>query len=198
VTRLDRLCLELTAISARAVDDPARRQAAVALILVPEPDRVLIIRRAVRRGDPWSGQLALPGGRRAPGDTDLYATARRETREEVGVVLPPHGATPLDDLAPRTPTLPPIVVRPFLVILDREPAIRSNDEVAAHAWVPLADLAAPGARGAATVSLDDRAVPVLGYRLPEGLLWGMTERILTPVVSRWAGQATEALDIRPG
>src|SRR6478752_6570976 len=61
--------------------------AAVAAVLVPSPDAVLLIRRAERAGDPWSGHMALPGGRREPEDADLVETARRETFEEVGLQL---------------------------------------------------------------------------------------------------------------
>src|SRR3989442_10873051 len=78
----------------------------------------LFIRRAQRADDPWSGQVALPGGRRDAGDADLFATAVRETREETGIDL--AGAERLgrlDDLYPRTPTLPPVVVRPFVFAL---------------------------------------------------------------------------------
>ena len=90
--------------------------AAVAVVLAPEPESVLLIRRAERAGDPWSGHMALPGGRRrSRPDHDLVATAIRETAEEVGLALGPEqliGA--LDDVVPRTPVLPPIAVRPFV------------------------------------------------------------------------------------
>jgi 8-oxo-dGTP pyrophosphatase MutT (NUDIX family) len=62
--------------------------AAVALVLVPHPDSLLLIRRAERSGDPWSGQVGLPGGRRDPDDATLLSTAVREAVEEVGVHLP--------------------------------------------------------------------------------------------------------------
>ncbi len=75
----------------------------------------LFIHRAVRAGDTWSGQIAFPGGRREPTDTDLLATAIRETMEEIGVDLSAaERLGVLDDLYPRTPVLPPVVVRPFV------------------------------------------------------------------------------------
>src|SRR5262245_51926666 len=86
--------------------------AAVALILVPGHTglETLFIRRAVRVGDPWSGQVGLPGGRRDPADVDLEHTAIRETREELAVDLGlAERLGPLDDLSPRTQLLPPIV-----------------------------------------------------------------------------------------
>jgi 8-oxo-dGTP pyrophosphatase MutT (NUDIX family) len=63
--------------------DSSYAQAAVALVCVPDPDAILLIRRSERAGDPWSGQMGLPGGRRDSSDRDLLATAVRET-EEVG------------------------------------------------------------------------------------------------------------------
>ena len=62
-------------------------QAAVSLILrdAQGSAQTLIIKRAERPGDHWSGHLALPGGRAQIEDGDLIATAARETYEEVGI-----------------------------------------------------------------------------------------------------------------
>src|SRR5688500_11808432 len=67
---------------------PARR-AAVALVLRDGPQglELLFIRRAEHPLDPWSGQIAFPGGRAEPGDADLRTTAIRETAEELGFDL---------------------------------------------------------------------------------------------------------------
>src|SRR5262245_41364530 len=65
-------------------------RAAVALVFCAPPGaepELLFIERARREGDPWSGHMAFPGGRRDPKDTDLAATAARETHEEVGLGL---------------------------------------------------------------------------------------------------------------
>ena len=69
--------------------DPSAIEASVALIIGSDPDTVLIIRRAERVGDPWSGHMGLPGGRRSQKDEHLLATAIRETEEEVGLTLTP-------------------------------------------------------------------------------------------------------------
>jgi 8-oxo-dGTP pyrophosphatase MutT (NUDIX family) len=160
-----------------------RPRAAVAVILAPDPDSILLIRRAEREGDRWSGQIAFPGGRWSPGDTDLADTARRETREEVGVDL---GGNPvlamLDDLAPRTPVLPPIVVRPFVFAV-REPApLLPNSEVAGAWWVPLDTLLEPDLLRPMEFERYGTLVRSSGYHLKHGILWGMTERILTPLL----------------
>jgi 8-oxo-dGTP pyrophosphatase MutT (NUDIX family) len=93
---------ELTALAARlargeATEDAGAsgRQAAVAAVLRAPPDggdaEILLMRRAERHGDPWSGHMAFPGGRREEGDATLLDTAIREAREEVGLDLRAHG-----------------------------------------------------------------------------------------------------------
>jgi 8-oxo-dGTP pyrophosphatase MutT (NUDIX family) len=167
----------------RPAEAPEARPAAVALILVERGDGLdaLLIRRAERADDPWSGQIALPGGRRDPRDADLLATAVRETREETGVDLAAAerlGA--LDDLAPRTRTLPPVVVRPFVFALPRRPALAPSDEVQRAFWLPLALLAQPGVRRDVTLTLRGTPRTFPAYLVDGELIWGLTERILTP------------------
>jgi 8-oxo-dGTP pyrophosphatase MutT (NUDIX family) len=180
------LVARLAERSAREVHDPARPQAAVAILLAPDPVRLLLIRRAERAGDPWSGQLALPGGRREMGDADLLATALRETHEEVGLAIDrgAHRVT-LDDLAPVIPVLPPIMVRPFVFETREALAPQVSAEVAAVSWVELNRLIVPDTYRAARLEVRGTPRDVQGYHLDEGLLWGMTERILNPLVEEW-------------
>jgi 8-oxo-dGTP pyrophosphatase MutT (NUDIX family) len=179
MSRLDALAAALATARPVAITDRARRWAAVAAILVPDPDAILLIRRAERSGDPWSGHMALPGGRRTPADHDLIDTAVRETAEEVGFELERGQLIgQLDDVVPRTRVLPPVAVRPFVFRLDHRPAFRLNDEVAAAAWVPLSTLLSPEGHGRVTVQLHDGARVVPAYRFEQSVVWGMTERIL--------------------
>lgn len=182
--RLDALAARLASRTPREVVDSERSRAAVALILTGSPDRLLLIRRSQRRDDPWSGQLALPGGRHDPGDGDLFATALRETAEEVGISLDPGQLVArLDDFAPTIRTLPAMLVRPYVFRLESEPEIIVNGEVAATAWTPLDSFA--DHLGWQTMELAGQRRTVPGYNLPLGLLWGMTERIVTPVITIW-------------
>jgi 8-oxo-dGTP pyrophosphatase MutT (NUDIX family) len=182
VSRFDALAERLRGLTPRVVEDPARRQAAVSLVLAPGPDRLLLIRRAEHPADPWSGQMGLPGGRRVPEDPDLLATAIRETGEELGLSLHRQFlAGTLDDLAPVTPVLPPVIVRPHVFLLDRPPGdLILSREVQYARWAPLEELGRPGIYRSFTYEHRGTRIVRPAYHLGGDVIWGMTERILTP------------------
>jgi 8-oxo-dGTP pyrophosphatase MutT (NUDIX family) len=154
--------------------------AAVAVILAPDPDSILLIRRSERAGDPWSGHMAVPGGRQGPAEPDLVTTAIRETAEEVGLVLrSEHLIGSLDDVVPRTPSLPPIAVRPYVFALDRLAELTLNPEVAAARWVPLDLLLHPDTYHSVRLEIRGERREFPAYRLDDSVVWGMTERILS-------------------
>jgi 8-oxo-dGTP pyrophosphatase MutT (NUDIX family) len=168
--------------------DGLRRLAAIALVLRPGtgPDdaadpELLMIKRAEAEGDPWSGHVACPGGRMEPGDHDLEQTAIRETWEETGVDLARDGRVlgALDDISPRTPTLPPIIVRPYVAVVKPELEIVQSSEVAEAFWVPLAALRERAAWGTAMVPIHGAGErQVAAFRHGAYTVWGLTERVL--------------------
>lgn len=159
------------------------RRAAVALIIRAGKDglpELLFIKRAEYPADPWSGQIAFPGGREEAGDPTLADTAIRETREETGIDLVSDATVigTLDDLRPQTVKLPAVIVRPYVVLLNRFEPLLLSDEVALAFWVPLeAFKDTPSWRDtevlARGVQLNARAFHHQGQ-----VIWGMTERIL--------------------
>jgi 8-oxo-dGTP pyrophosphatase MutT (NUDIX family) len=158
----------------------------VAVVLAPDPDTILLIRRAERTGDPWSGHIALPGGRREPADPDLVATAIRETQEELGIELTREDlAGSLEDVVPRTPVLPPIAVRPYVFILPAQPALIPNAEVASAHWVIIDHLLRPDTHHPVRLEISGQSRQVQAYQLEDGIVWGMTERILTGLISHF-------------
>lgn len=166
-------------------DRTGRREASVAVVLAGPADadvELLLIRRAVVEGDPWSGQMGLPGGRREPRDADLLGTARRETLEETGIALPLESLLgELHELAPTTPVLPPVVVRPYVFGLPTRPATRTSHEVAAVVWVPLKELPRTERVTSVTVRGVERTVPA--FVVGRHVVWGMTHRILKPLIN---------------
>ena len=172
----------------RADNEDGVRRAAVALIIragengAPE---LLFIKRAEYPADPWSGQIAFPGGREEASDPTLADTAIRETREETGIDLVSDGTVigTLDDLRPNTVRLPAVIVRPYVVLLNRFEPLLLSDEVALAFWIPLeAFKEAPAWRDtdilARGVQLNRRAFHHHGH-----IIWGMTERILAQLLA---------------
>lgn len=165
-------------------DEP---RAAVAAILRELPGQggaeLFFIRRAELPGDPWSGHVAFPGGRREPADASLLETAIRETREEVGIELSPA------DAVARLPDVPAftrskqgkrLVVAVFVFVVRSEVDVIPNVEVASTLWVPLAMLM--DAVGKATFELDYDGkkydLPYVYLAPNEHRLWGMTYGML--------------------
>ncbi|HYF40692.1 MAG TPA: CoA pyrophosphatase [Gemmatimonadales bacterium] len=181
---LSRLREHLARPDVAAELDSSLLWAAVAVILVPDPDALLLIRRAERSGDPWSGHMALPGGRRESQDPDLLTTSIRETAEEVGIELSPSELVgTLEDVIPRIPVLPPVAVRPFVFLRESRPALTLNPEVTSATWVPLSHLLRPDTHHLVRLEVSGTSRLVQAYELSDAIVWGMTERILTQLLN---------------
>ena len=182
--------------------DGHRGCAAVAMILVGQEDnlKLCMIRRAKKSGDPWSGHMALPGGRFSPEDADLRVTAERETHEEVGLLLDP--ASCLGSLAPVSIRLSgreqPLYLFPSVYYLGLAiPALTLNHEVAEAYWMPLAH---PWQAGNAThlkLSADGKTLYYPAVRFQDQIVWGITLRVLT-LFSDVIGRPLPHLEEIPG
>jgi len=142
-------------------------------------DELLLCRRARRPGDPWSGHMGLPGGRREAGDADALATAVRETEEEVGF-HPQEAGRVLGALPVLETRRPTFHVRVATFVARIEPGVEPSvsEELETAWWVPL------GLLRAARVKVPDLPVRVPAYLAPEldgppAVVWGMTFRMLT-------------------
>ena len=168
--------------------EPGVREAAVALIFRAGEDgspELLFIKRAEYPGDPWSGQIAFPGGREESGDSSLMETAIRETREETGIDLTRDGQIigVLDDFSPRTVRLPAIVVRPYVALLDRRAPLDLSAEVALAFWIPFGSLAQAESWREDTVFARGIQINALVFHHDDHVIWGMTERILAQLLA---------------
>lgn len=157
--------------------------AAVAVVLRPGESgalELLMIKRADYEGDPWSGHVALPGGRREPDDTSLERAAVRETWEETAIDIDRDGAVlgALDEVSPRTPTVRRVIVRPYVAAVAPGVAVVTSPEVAAAFWVPLAALRETAAWITAEVVAHGQSLTVPAFAHGEYVVWGLTERIL--------------------
>lgn len=170
-------------------DDPAVRpgqalQAAVSLVLRGSDElELLLIKRARLEGDPWSGHMALPGGRRDPADPSLLETAIRETREEVGIALSGTGSLHLgrlEEVSPRSARLPSLSIHPFVFGVHRSTDARTESpEVDAVHWVPVARFREDGAVESVEIELRSEARTFPCFRVEGEAVWGLTYRILS-------------------
>ena len=165
--------------------DERKTRAAVAVVLHQDSGalRLLFIERAQRRGDPWSGHIAFPGGKVEQCDREPRSTAERETLEEIGLDL--RSAEYLGRLDDLTGTTLPVLVSAFVYSVENPGYFELNDEVREAFWVPATDLADTQRyvqhkfryHGAEHVY---PAIDLLGAGRP--VLWGLTYRFVVQLL----------------
>lgn len=170
-----------------ATGPEVERRAAVAAVIrgahprSDEPE-VLLIRRAEHPEDPWSGHMALPGGRHDPTDRDLLHTAVRETMEEVGLDLAHAGRLlgRLDDVPAVARGRPTgMAIAPFVFELGGPPPeLVPNYEVQEVLWAPLGPLM----RGEASTTIAypgrEGTLHLPAFDVEGRIVWGLTYQML--------------------
>jgi 8-oxo-dGTP pyrophosphatase MutT (NUDIX family) len=191
---LQRVRADLLRRAARRVDgsDAMRRSAVAAIFRAGEGGEaeLLFMRRAQHELDPWSGQIGFPGGRREPGDPDLLHTARRETREEVGLDLDAEAEVlgNLDELQARARgNIVPMSIQPIAFALrgSARPQLQHNEEVDGTFWIPVHQLPDPQLRTWVQAERAENSMSFPGVDLGEhGILWGLTWMMVVEVLHR--------------
>ena len=165
---------------------PEVPEAAVALVLAGAGENLSIcfIRRAEHPLDPWSGHMALPGGRASPEDPSPRVVAERETFEEVGLILmDEHWLGGLSDVLVRLggEDARRMVLSPHVYYVGEEPPpfALHEAEVAAAYWIPISYLWDP--RNADHMKWDWKGARLLypAIRFQDSCIWGLTFRVLT-------------------
>ena len=162
---------------------PSERRASVAIVLAGDSDArsVCFVERARRDGDPWSGDVAFPGGWAKREDESLREAAMRETHEEIGLSL--TDAHHVGDVAPmgipRFRSRLGIIGASVFYVGESRPSLRLEQREISHAfWVPIAHLHHPDNRTVVhwARSGPPRARPAIAF---DGrVIWGLTYRIL--------------------
>ena len=152
-------------------DDSAHAAVAILLTEICDSPRILLVKRATRVTDPWSGHMAFPGGRRGHGDIDLMATACRVTREETGIDLTQCTSIgSLDSLFSTVRT--DMRIQPFVFSCEEPPKVTLNQELIAHYWIPFDELD----RSRGNIRIGSRDFPA--YLIEGEAVWGLTYRML--------------------
>lgn len=159
-------------------------EAVVAILLLEDPNSnlsALLIHRAERSDDPWSGQIGLPGGRVEKSDVNARAALKREIREEVGLNLDEVG----EELGPLSIGFPmrrlEMKVQPWVCGLYHQPVVRLGPEVQAAFWASLSRL--PSLRSTAEIEI--RGIPrtVDAFLVDGHVVWGFTHRVLSELLT---------------
>jgi len=140
--RIEDISRRLSAREPALMTLDGNRHAAVAMILRPAAGgglEVLFIERTRSEADPWSGQMAFPGGIVEPHDDNARCAAQRETLEEVDIDLTAAAFVGrLDDVQGRHRAhRGGIVVAGFVFFDEHRQSAVPNYEVADIVWEPL-------------------------------------------------------------
>ncbi|KAK9374085.1 NUDIX hydrolase domain-like protein [Lipomyces chichibuensis] len=183
---------------------------------------ILFIKRSTREADRWSGQVALPGGRRDIEDESDLVTAKRETLEEVGLDLDQY-ALYVGPLNQRYVTIHwggriIMILCTYVFVITTPapvPLTSQTSEVALAFWCPIAAVANPEAQCRFVKPIDSVANQALirpirelvkwcvgsllfaGIRMPETIAYG-EEMTTYPSMIMWGlthSIVTDLLDI---
>jgi 8-oxo-dGTP diphosphatase len=156
-------------------------RAAVTLIIGDsEGLDVLFVKRVESASDPWSGQIALPGGKFELEDGNMIGTAIRETLEEAGIDLRSQGRLvgALDDIRPSN--RPNLVVTPFVALVEDTLPPTLGPEIQEAFWAPLRGLERTRFE---TVLTSGRRWSGEAYRYRSYIIWGLTGQIVERFLS---------------
>ena len=169
------------------------QRSAVAMILQVRAGElnILMIKRAEREGDPWSGHMAFPGGRMDKADAHGFAVAVRETEEEVGLQLTAQDQCigRLSDIItrPRRGSFG-MAVTPFVFRLQREVSFSPNEEVAEVVWVPLEFLLDADNREQMEWTYRGIKMPLPCYFYEGRCIWGLSLMMLDELMDLVEGR----------
>lgn len=142
---------------------------------------ILFIKRATVEGDPWSGQMAFPGGHMDPDDLSLKMAAVRETEEETGVDLSSevYLGRLVHQRPANRPRRSPMAVVPFVFGVTRDLKIKINHEVEAVVWGSISGMLDGTLKETQTFEWDGNSSEFEGYLLgKDKFVWGLTYRTL--------------------
>ncbi len=167
----------------RKIDINPEIQACVALVLKDKANpKLLMIKRATRDDDPWSGHYGLPGGV-VEKDEDLIEAVVRENREELSLDLEQHqliGGLDQFQVFKGRKVLP-FVIHPFVYHIkegSQLKLLKEEREVEDYYWLEIRKLFDPNSLQILNFSFGDESkdLPALVY--DELRIWGITYKIL--------------------
>ena len=154
--------------------DIKKANAAVILLLTPvgKDYEILFVKRVERLNDPWSGQIAFPGGKTDSTDRSLKDTAIREVFEETNIKIKEENILGVLKIIRSEPKRH-IRILPFIAIIEKKPPIKLNkNELDTFFWIPYERI--ESSRG--TINIGAKKIPA--YIFKTDIVWGVTYNIL--------------------
>ena len=166
-------------------------QSAVLLMLRERDGDFLVwfIRRTEHAGDPFSGHVAFPGGKKKDEDETFADTVTREVSEELGFDAARDAEIlgEMDFIRPLTPSVRHYAVKPFVAALGSETEFSPNYEVAECFGVPVSHLLDEKNRDVRKRNRGGVAVDDYVFVYRNHIIWGLTGRILHEFLARTRG-----------
>ena len=162
----------------RLITSPDETASAAVAILIKEIEdnlELFLVKRAEVEGDPWSGDIAFPGGKQSSEDKSIYDTAKRELHEETGISLKGFeyvGVMPIE----QSNIEATMTVQPFIFCFEDIPPVKLNYELQSYLWAPLRELKATITHG----SIKGLDVPI--FKFNGETIWGLTFRIIERII----------------
>lgn len=161
--------------------ESAHPQAAVLVALTDEPEPRVLLGRRAKHLPLHPGEIAFAGGKREVVDPSPWATATRETQEEVGLT---------EDLLQPLGELPPMLTRtgfevyPCIAGIPAEPELTVDPgEFDSVFYVPLSVFADSSLYRLEVMFDGTRSRKVPHYQVDDDNIWGVTAAVLVLLVN---------------
>ncbi|HAZ98654.1 CoA pyrophosphatase [Halomonas sp. CnH100-B] len=193
---LEKLRKRLQQHTPQRLDHVALPEAAVLMPIVERPAPTLLFTRRASHLNTHRGQVAFPGGKREPGDADLYATALREAEEEIA--LAPGLVQPLGRLSDVI-SLHGIRVTPWVGIIPPDlPLVADPAELDAIFEVPLSHFLDDQRTHTDVITVDGVAHYVPSYHVDGHVIWGLSAMMLVELLAEGFGMEIDLYQRPPG
>jgi 8-oxo-dGTP pyrophosphatase MutT (NUDIX family) len=146
---------------------------------------LLMMRRAERAGDPWSGHVSFPGGRVGQGDASTRAAALRELQEETGISAADRilAMGRLSDLLTREHGRHrPMVVSPYVYRMPCAVALEPSLEAEKLWWEPLSTLVTRELRRPIIWRVAGLPLPLPSVDVSGSRLWGLSLMMVNELI----------------
>jgi len=159
-----------------------RASAVLALLYEHEGQVFVVLTRRAQHLRSHRGEVSLPGGAHDPDDADLWATALRESTEEIA--LDPTSVERVGELDHLQTVTSRSFIVPYVGLLPGRPDLEPNpSEVELILRVPLSELLADGVFREERWGLSPLDRPIFFFELMGDTVWGATAAMLRSLLA---------------